>query len=123
MMNKPHQDQAYVVSLKYDDSIRDLEQNDIYRMPEGNRYLKYPPEYLAVHYDGMLKRVSHVDIVGYEGEGNNVCFVLKLGPNLLKRETKSGKQWNRRTWVDLDLALTSETLLEAVNKTKARRGL
>ncbi len=119
-MIKPHQDQAYVVSLGKPESIEDLEQRDIYRMPVGNGYLKYAPEYLAVHYAGELKRVSHVDRVGYSIEGNQVITVLYLGPNLLKRKVKSGKQWNRRTWVDLDLALTEDTLLSAVNKTKAR---
>ena len=121
-MIKPNQDKAYVVSLRNNgDSITELETNDTYMMPVGNRYLKYPPEYLAIHYHGELKRVSHVDQVGYEvNEDRSVTAVFRLGPNLLKRKVKSGRQWNRRTWVDLDYVLTEEKLIDAVEKTKAR---
>ncbi len=121
---KPHENQVYVISLNDTyNSIYLLEEENKYSMPVGNYHLKYSPEFLGIRYYGELKRISHVDRVGYEKDSiGRICFVFYLGPNLKHDDIKikSGPLRDRRGWADFDLLFTCDTVYEAIDKTKQR---
>ena len=116
---------AYVVSLN--DSFVSyqgknpvflLENDNIYSVKKGDGYLDYVPEFFAFHYNGYLRRVSKV--VSYDEiiTGNRVDFICHLGDNLLSQPIKSGKVWNTRSWVYIDLLENCETLFDVIQATK-----
>ena len=105
-------------------------------MGNSRGWPKEPPNYLAFRFKGKLQRVSHVEdytiskkphveipeIHDYVDWTEEPHFIYTLGPNMLPaHETKTGKLYRgARVWAALDLLLTSETIAEARDLTKAR---
>jgi hypothetical protein len=136
---------VYVVSLgqeiedtgmTYRDVVVD---HDTYFCPVGGGpggWPKEPPNYLGFRFDGKLQQMRHVDnyrvaednYAGFEPLKGKVDWSgtrhwnFALGPAILPtREVRMGKLWpSQRVWAAIDLLLTSETIAEARDKTKAR---
>ena len=93
-----------------------------------------PPNYIAFRYEGKLQFIHHIDSYQVFTDPSlhfpNVpkqqwgeCYLYDLGPAIKPpREVKSGKKIVRqiRVWAMLDLLLTSSTIEEARDKSKAR---
>lgn len=95
-----------------------------------------PPNYLAFRYRGELQRLHHVE--GYEvimrphehipeisedvDWTEEPHFLYKLGPLIQPPEgIKNGKLWmNQRVWAAVDVLLTSPTISDARDATRAR---
>ena len=135
--------QAYVVSLSrgYIEGwpmslVSVVEDHRRYFFPVGRGgWPKIPPNYMAFRYDGRLQSIHHVD--GYEivtdigkpfprvppAEGDP-HYLLTLGPPIRPpTEIRNGPSIMRamRTWIDIDLLLTSPTITDALKATRARR--
>ena len=106
-----------------------------YFHPVGvNGWPKEPPNYIAFRYGGKLQAIHHID--GYlvtknlhnevvempDITGDINYFVYKLGVAIIPpKEVKSGKIYpNGRVWAMLDTLLTSDTISEARDISKAR---
>lgn len=134
--------QAYVVSLSWR-SIQGWPMSFVSIVEDYRRYFfpvgrggwpKIPPNYLAFRYDGRLQSIAHVDdyvistdiaefFPGAPQAEDDPHFVLSLGPPIRPAATvKNGPSVQRsmRTWADIDLLLTSETITDAMKATKAR---
>ena len=100
----------------------------------GNGWPKEPPNYIAFRYGGKLQAIHHIDdYVVTKNLHNEVAempdvtqnvnyFVYKLGPAIIPpKEVKNGKIYpNGRIWAMLDTLLTSDTISEARDISKAR---
>jgi len=118
-----------------------LEQYQLYHHPSRERgYEKTPAKYLGFRYDGQLQSYHKVErwdevddlsaalneLTGREFKRSVLgwahYFLYKLGPRLgPDRVIRSGQIRNLRYDIDMDLLLESETVKEAIAKTKARR--
>lgn len=135
--------QAYVVSLSRGSIegwpmslVSVVEDHRRYFFPVGRGgWPKIPPNYMAFRYDGRLQAIHHVD--GYEivtdigepfpgvpaAEGDP-HYLLTLGPPIRPpTEIRNGPSIMRamRTWIDIDLLLTSPTITDALKATRQRR--
>jgi hypothetical protein len=140
---------VYVVSLGVKEigksglSFKDIvvEHNRYFHnLGAGGGWPRVPPNYLGFRFDGKLQQIRHVE--GYEEvipersgmpgfpqlDGNLVWkpgphFLYHLGPVITpQHETRTGHLYkNMRVWAALDLLLTSSTISEARDLTKARR--
>jgi hypothetical protein len=112
-----------------------VEKHHCYFHPFAPNWPKEPPNYLGLRYRGQLQSVHHIDewqivdsLDGLPGvrPGDNVQgqhFLYRLGPPIRPpRPVLNGKSITRavRAWAMLDLLLTSQTISEAAQKTKAR---
>lgn len=102
--------------------------------PSGG-WPKEPPNYLGFRYSGRLQRIHHVEewkvvqdlhreIRGMKQKKlPRPLFLYTLGPAITPdREVRTGNIYpNGRVWAMLDLLLTSETISEARDQTRARR--
>lgn len=120
-------------------------QRDLYFCPVGfNGFPKDPPTYIGFRFDGKLQRVSYVrdyEVVADPAKGmpglpeliDNLDWTAKdgkpmghwlfsLDPGIpLPREVRAGRNaYNRRVTAALDLLLTSDTVLEAADRTRQR---
>lgn len=113
-----------------------VEDHRSYFFPVGRGgWPKTPPNYMAFRYDGRLQSIHHVD--GYDivtdigttfpgvprAEGDP-HYLLTLGPPITPTaEVRNGPKIMRamRTWIDIDLLLTSPTITDALKATRARR--
>lgn len=132
---------VYVVSLGADTpawstlSWRDVVNKKArYFHPAGDGWPKEPPNYLAFRYDGKLQGIYHVEasVIVHDlhdeisevrkGEMLGPLFVHTLGPKIMPpHEVRLGKLHpSGRYNAAIDLLLTSDTVAEAVTKTKQR---
>jgi hypothetical protein len=136
---------VYVVSLgkQIDETqmtYRDVVvKHDTYFCPVGGSssgWPKEPPNYLGFRFDGRLQQVRHVE--SYRVTDDNYAgfaplkgkvdwpderhWVFSLGPPIEPTsEVRTGNLFRaQRVWVAIDLLLTSATIAEARDKTKAR---
>lgn len=115
--------------------IEIVKKHNKYFHPLGcNGWPKEPPNYVAFRYGGKLQAIHHVDdyvvtknlhdeIVEMPNvKKDNNYFVYKLGPAIIPmKEVKNGKIYpNGRVWAMLDTLLTSDTISEARDISKAR---
>ncbi len=99
---------------------------------------KEPLTYIAFRYDGKLQAVHHIEsyeitdelykfIPGFPKEKSSCMhFVYTLGPAIVpQKEVRTGKSivMSNRVWADIDTLLTSDTITEAMQITKARDNL
>ncbi len=104
-----------------------------YFHPIGSGWPVNPPNYIAFRWDGQLQSVHHVD--GYEvitdfhpyfqtvpSAEVDPHFLYHLGPPMRPAHAvKTGSIYpSGRVWAHLDLLLTSATISEARDRTKAR---
>lgn len=90
---------------------------------------------MAFRYDGRLQSIHHVDdyaidtemsshLPGVPPTGWDPHDVLTLGPPIRpSRDVSNGPSIKRamRTWIDIDLLLTSPTITDALRATRERR--
>jgi hypothetical protein len=142
-MQDPTSNLVYVVALGTADlfgsgvSFADIVvEHDRYFHPLGGGYLKTPPNYFGFRFHGRLQQIRHVEdydvvmapwdaIPGLAGKtdwGHAQHFLYTLGPPIVPTNTvrTGGPIRNMRLWAALDLLLTSETILEARDKTNER---
>lgn len=114
-----------------------VERYNRYSFPAtGKNYPKTPPNYIAFRYWGKLQSIHHVDdysivdrplphIPGAPDlDWEQPNFMLTLGPAIRpNHEVRTGPGIVRsgRVWVDIDLLLTSSTITEAAERSRARR--
>lgn len=135
--------QAYVVSLSagsiqgWPITLRQVvEDHRRYFFPIGRGgWPKIPPNYMGFRYDGRLQSIHHVDdytigtemsefFPGVPPTGWDPHYVLTLGPAIRPSvEVHNGPSIKRamRTWIDIDLLLTSGTITDALKATRERR--
>lgn len=117
--------------------VDEVEKHRIYHYPtRGGNYPKIVPNYMAFRYDGRLQSIHHVDdyeivdspyglIPGApDAKWDEPAYFLRLGPPFRPtHDARTGKGIFRNAPVtaDLDLLLTSSTVIEARDATKARR--
>lgn len=117
-------------------SVVEVEKHRLYHYPSAASYPKIVPNYVGFRYDGRLQSIHHVD--GYEIihspqphvpgapaiEWDEPVFLLRLGPPMRPDHTvRTGTLYGPgHQWADLDLLLTSSTVREAVDLSKARTG-
>ena len=101
----------------------------------GGGWPKVPPNYLAFRYWGRLQSIHHVDEYAIFDNPHQVVpdwpdldwgphFQVVLGPPMRpahESRTGAGIRRSMRVWADLDLLLTSATITEAHQRTKARK--
>lgn len=100
----------------------------------GSGWPKEPPNYIGFRYHGRLQSIHHIeaykvvkefapDIPGVEFSAKGDHFMYTLGPAIKPaHDVVTGKVFrNGRVWAALDLLLTSKSVSEARDKTKARR--
>jgi len=114
---------VYVVPLK-GDSIVEHDQQRRYHCPVGGSFTAQPVNYIGFRYDGRLQVINHVDSwqIDKDDQGNE-RFIFSLGPDIIPSKiVKTGKCFRgQKCYCDIDLLLTSDSLREAIDKTKARR--
>ena len=145
-MRDTNTNSVHVVSLTRDvwagwpadlSPVDEVERHRVYHYPtRGGNYPKIVPNYMAFRYDGKLKSIHHVDeyivvdspyglIPGApNADWDEPAYFLRLGPPFRpNQEVRTGKGIFRNAPVtaDLDLLLTSSTVVEARDATKARR--
>ncbi len=115
--------------------IHVIERHGRYFFPAFGSWPKTPPNYVAFRYWGKLQSIHHVeDYTIMEDPGEEFPgvpsmewgphFLLTLGPAIRPDHdvrTGSGIVRSARVWVDIDLLLTSATITEAANTSRARR--
>jgi hypothetical protein len=117
--------------------VDEVEEHRVYHYPTtGGNYPKIVPNYMGFRYDGKLQSIHHVD--DYEVvdspfglfpgapdlRWDEPAYLLRLGPPFRpNHEVRTGAGIFRAAPVtaDLDLLLTSTTVSEARDATKARR--
>ena len=92
---------------------------------------KLPPNYVAFRFDGRLQSIHHVDASQPFGRFLDVFpkatkdwgpgVLLTLGKAIRPPSVRSGRLRDRRVWADIDLLLTSATVEEAAQLTRASR--
>lgn len=116
--------------------VDEVEKYRVYHYPTVGNYRKIVPNYMGFRYDGVLKSIHHVDSYeiidspfGHMPGAPDLPWdapanLLHLGPPIRPdHRVPTGKG----TWpsapmvVDIDLLLTSATITEARDATKARR--
>jgi len=121
-MSKQHSNTVYVVAIK-GDSIKEHDKDRTYHCPIGGQgYLKEPENYIGFHYAGRLQYINHVDKVeNYKNGEGKMMFKFFLGPDIVptKMVRTGGRLWGK-CYCDIDLLLTSDTILEAKSKTDKR---
>lgn len=115
-----------------------VEKGLYYHPVGGNRggWPRTPPNYLAFRYRGRLQRIHHVE--GYEVITRPHDHIPEISPDVdwsdephflytlgaliePTQEVKTGKLWmNQRVWVAVDLLLTSRSIADARDATRAR---
>lgn len=135
--------QAYVVSLSRGSIegwpmslVSVVEDHRRYFFPVGRGgWPKIPPNYMAFRYDGRLQSIHHVDgsdivtdigapFPGVPPAEGDPHYLLTLGPPIRPpAEIRNGPSIMRamRTWIDIDLLLTSPTITDALKATRQRR--
>lgn len=114
-----------------------VERFNKYSFPaSGKNYPKTPPNYIAFRYWGRLQSIHHVgDYTIVDRPDPHIrgvpdliwdepIFMLTLGPAIRpdhEVRTGSGIVRSARVWVDIDLLLTSATITEAAELSRARR--
>jgi hypothetical protein len=148
-MQDPTSNIAYCVSLgpSYPEgwpvTPREVLNRGIYFHPFGARWPKYPENFMAFRWDGRIQVVCHVESTSVEEKLHKIVreipaswnpempfLVYRLGPAmpftpLPAGVDSTGKRINYRDSrfrVAVDLILTSDSVEEAVAKTKARLG-
>ena len=148
-MQDPNSNIAYCVSLgpSYPEgwpvTPREVLDRGIYFHPFGARWPKYPENFMAFRWDGRIQVVCHVESTLVEEKLHKIVreipaswnpempfLVYRLGPPipftpLPAGVDSAGKKINYRDSrfrVAVDLILTSDSVEEAVAKTKARLG-
>ncbi len=141
-MRDIHSNSVFVVSLGHQrpegwdyDFLEVVTKLGRYFFPaDGKNWPKVPPNYIAFRYGGRLQSIHHVDdyIISTQIADHlpvpptdwGPHFVLTLGPAIRPPlATPTGPRIRRaaRTWVDIDLLLTSATISEALTLTEQRR--
>jgi hypothetical protein len=111
----------------------------LYFHPLGNGWPVDPPNYIAFRFNGQLQGVHHVDstqifndvnqvpeLRGLASQGSIAPHILyRLGPNLMCPgavvRTGTPNPQNGKHWIDIDLLLSNDTVMEAHRKTMERR--
>jgi hypothetical protein len=143
-MQKVDSNWVFVVSLghggpdKWNISWRDIvvKHNKYFHPVGGSKggWPAEPPNYIAFRYDGKLQSIHHIDRYQVFTDPSlhfpNVpkqqwgeCYLYDLGKAIIpSQEVKTGKKIfrNMRVKAMLDLLLTSSTIEEARDKSKAR---
>lgn len=105
-----------------------------YFHPVGRGYPKTPPNYIGFRYWGQLRRVHHIESYEvittphdyipeiHEDVVWDEHFLYQLGPLIEPaREVRTGNIFRAKpVWCALDLLLTSDTIAEARDRTRAR---
>lgn len=104
-----------------------------YFHPVGNRRPKNPPNYLGFRYAGRLQSIHHVEKYDVIEDLSHACpgipktpvephFLYHLGRAIKPpSEVRTGPIYrNHPVWCAIDLLLTSRTIAEARDRTKAR---
>ena len=141
-MQDQYSNWVYVVSLNHETFggkttfVEVVEKHRKYFHPMGGGRGGWPvdpPNYIAFRYDGGLRSIHHVD--GHEvvsdlapffpnqpSEEWDLHFLYHLGPPIRPaKEIKVGARWRaNRVWCFIDTLLTSDTIAEALEKTKER---
>jgi hypothetical protein len=113
--------------------------HDVYFCPVGGGpggWPKEPPNYLGFRFDGQLQQIRHVedyevrndDYAGFEPLRGKVHWpddphwLFGLGPVIQpQHEVRTGNLYrNQRVWAAIDLLLTSKSIAEARDLTRAR---
>ncbi len=117
-------------------AVDEVEKHRLYHYPTVGKYRKIVPNYMGFRYDGRLQSIHHVDsyeivdtphghIPGapdlrWDAPAN----LLHLGPPIRpdhRVPTGTGMWPSAPMVIDIDLLLTSTTIVEARNATKVRR--
>jgi hypothetical protein len=121
-----------------------VEKENRYFHPVGGGWPGQPVNYLGFRYHGQLQSIRFVEDYMVAPDGLAVHseiaqidprrwdrspivtkrphFIYRLGPPVRpKSEVRSGNIRANRMWAAIDLLLTSETVLDAVKRTKARQ--
>lgn len=104
-----------------------------YFHPIGKRWPNEPPNYLGFRYWGKLQSIHHVEKYEVIEDLAKACrgipktpvaphFLYHLGPAIYPpQDVRTGRLYrNQRVWCAIDLLLTSRTIAEARDKTRAR---
>ncbi len=132
---------VYVVALSYKEAGSGLSYVDIvekkgkyYHPIGGNGWPKDPPNYIAFRYGGRLQSIHHIEKYDVsrnlhseiselpDVEEDMDYFIYTLGPAIRPpKVVKTGKIYaSGRKWAMLDTLLTSDTISEACDISKAR---
>ena len=100
----------------------------------GRGWPKEPPNYLGFRYDGQLQSIHHVESAEVmsnfhsifpeaPNEDSEPLLVYRLGPPIKPPSVvKTGNLFRSvRMWAIIDLLLTSKTIAQACDKSKARK--
>jgi hypothetical protein len=116
--------------------VDEVEKHRLYHYPTVGNYRRIVPNYMGFRYDGRLQSIHHVDSYeiidtphGHVPGAPDLLWdapvnLLHLGPPIRpdhKVPTGKGIWPNAPAVVDIDLLLTSTTIVEARNATKLRR--
>lgn len=120
-MRNAHSNSVYVVPIS-GSSIKKHDVDRIYSCPVGNRFLNEPTNYLGFRHHGKLQYINHVEEVDYVDNGGVLYFIFKLGPDIVPAHDviTGGKYRGTKYYCDIDLLLTSNSIIEAYKKTKQR---
>ena len=116
--------------------VDEVEKHRLYHYPTVGNYRRIVPNYIGFRYDGHLQSIHHVDnydivhspspqVPGAPAiEWDEPVFLLRLGPPMRPDHTvRTGTLYGPgHQLADLDLLLTSSTVREAVDLSKARTG-
>ena len=120
--------------ITYVDIVR---KHSKYCCPVGGKggWPKEPLNYIGFRYNGRLQSIHHIESYEISDElykfvpelpkerSNEMHFIYTLGPAIIpQKEVKTGKSivMSNRVWADIDTLLTSDTITEAMEITKAR---
>ena len=142
-MQKQESNWVYVVSLSDDmpegwgiSWIDIVKSRGLYFHPIGNSWPSEPPNYIAFRYGGRLQSIHHIEsydvftdphskITEIPSLSWNPHFLYTLGKAIepIKEVRTDGKRIPRamRVWAMLDTLLTSDTIAEARDISKARQ--
>lgn len=135
---------AEITTLKGERMACDITYVDVVRKyhkyccPVGGgkgRWPKEPLTYIAFRYDGKSQSIHHIESYTItdnlhpfvpeipDTELSEKHFVYELGPEIIpSNEIRTGKKivMSNRVWAQLDTLLTSDTITEAMEISKAR---
>ena len=120
-MHDLHSNTVYVVPIDKG-SVKEHDEKRQYHCPVGDGFLKAPENYLGFRFNGKLQYINHVESVETYIDGDRPMFRFNLGPDIIPSKTvkTGGKFRGTKFYCDIDLLLTSDTILEANLKTKER---